>query len=154
VLASRAESTPRSSWTAELRRPGARGAESALDAGRRAARAPHRLALRCRGGSNSGRAYNSNLLPVAQSPPAGHATAAGLSTKRIPVRAAQSSTGGGPPFGRGGRGGTRKANRNQGAAETEETAIRLQMGSVCRCSHYPNGSARRHRAADDAAIGE
>ena len=47
-----------------------------------------------------------------------------LSTKRMPVSAARSSTGGRPPFGRGGRGGSRGLKRDQRASETRGAAMR------------------------------
>src|SRR4051812_49882905 len=57
-----------------------------------------------------------------------------FSTNRMPVRAARSSTGGRPPFGRGGRDGRRGANRDQKASETRGAAVLPQV--VNRCSSF------------------
>ena len=47
-----------------------------------------------------------------------------LSTNRMPVSAARSPIGGRPPFGRGGRGGSKGPKRDQRASETRGAAIR------------------------------
>jgi hypothetical protein len=44
-----------------------------------------------------------------------------------------------PPFGRGGRGGSRAANRDQRASETSGAGIRPQVGSACRRSYNQAG---------------
>lgn len=66
-----------------------------------------------------------------------------LSTKRIPVNAARSWIGGRPPFRRGGRGGSREANRDHRASQTRGAAIRPKVGSSRSCSYSRTGSVRR-----------
>ncbi len=64
-----------------------------------------------------------------------------LSTNRMPVSAARSSSGGRPPFGRGGRGGSRVWNKDQRASETRGAAIHPEVVSS-RPSRNRNGFVR------------